>query len=132
MIGGYKVDITKNKFRQLKGALQNRIVAAVEFTGYGVERTAKINSKVLTGRLKSSYGHYTEDLIKPNSEAGPSDAVWDMEENPGFVQLYIGSNVFYAISIEERYHTLLNALTDNERLLVDSMKKFLGEAFKVL
>jgi len=134
MRSGISFKITKNKFPELTKDLINRTMAGVELMGMAVERTWKQEARVDTGRYKSSVGHFSDEMVKENSKASPSDPVWIPHMTGAFVQLYVGTNVEYAMSLEARYPNQggANALKVNEPLLIELINETLGEGFEIL
>ena len=105
----------------------NSIPAGLEFGGFAIERHAKQNARVNTGRYRSSIGHSQAMLSKKGKKEGvvinPSDAVWRITKGIGGVWLYVGTNVQYAPDIEAWDSTLHNALTAMHPLVMQGLKK---------
>ena len=129
-----KVIVTKNKIPQLEKELIYRIVGGIELAGMGVERAWKQTARVDTGRYKSSIGHWVADLVKPNPKASPNDSIWDLQNPGSFVQLYVGTNVEYAASLEGKYPNQggANAIKITEGLIKAALFETMGEAFTIL
>ena len=127
--GGYRVDTTKDYFQLVGRKIKAGIPAGLELGGMGIERVAKQDAKVDTGRYRSSIGH-SENLLTSKGAAkgvqiNPSDAIWNMTKEILGIWLYIGSNVEYAPDLERRFGTLLTAMNKCKGLLLASLKKTL-------
>lgn len=66
---------------------------AVREASFAVEKRIKLEMPVDTGRARASWGHWTGDLVRPAPEAGPGDAVFEVEDDG--LTIVQGSNVPY-------------------------------------
>jgi hypothetical protein len=125
--GGFYCQITKDHWNKVGTKIKAGIPAGLELCGFGIERVAKQDSRVDTGRYRSSIGHST-DLrtpkgIKEKVQINPDDAIWNLTKGVLGIWLYIGTNVEYAPDLERRYGTLLKAMTKCRGLLLASLKE---------
>ena len=66
---------------------------AVREASFAVEKRIKIEMPVDTGRARSSWGHWTAGLVRPNKDASAGDSVWEVEDDG--LTVVQGSNVPY-------------------------------------
>jgi hypothetical protein len=129
MPGGFHVTIVKDHWQILGKKIKAQIPIGLELTGMGIERSAKQEAAVDTGRYRSSIGHstnlLTDEGVKKNVQINPADAIWKLTNGIIGIWLYIGTNVEYAPDLERRYGTLLNAMNANKGLLTQALKKAL-------
>lgn len=127
--GGTYVEITKDMFDEVGRKIKRAIPAGLELGGMGIERTAKQDAKVDTGRYRSSIGHSQNMLTEKGSAKGisinPADAIWEITKGVGGIWLFIGTNVEYAPDLEARYGTLNNALMKCQMLIIKSLQEVL-------
>lgn len=74
-------------------ALLRNVKAVVRAVSFATERRVKTRMPVDTGRARASWGHWTDNLTRPNPQANPDDAAWK-EEDDG-LSIEQGSNVEY-------------------------------------
>lgn len=127
--GGVYVEITKDMFNEVGRKIKKAIPAGLELGGMGVERTAKQDAHVDTGRYRSSIGHSENMLTSKGSARGitinPSDAIWNLTEGIGGIWLFIGTNVEYAPDLEAKFGTLFNALMKSRELILVALREAL-------
>ena len=125
--GAIQVMITKDHFDAVERGIKKRIAAGLEFSGLGIERVAKQNAVVDTGRYRSSIGH-SQNMLSEKGEAegaaiNPHDAVWDLTEGVFGIWLYIGTNVEYAPDLEAKYGNLHKSMEAMRGLVLSSLAK---------
>ncbi len=78
---------------KLPKATRAQATRATREASLAVEKRIKIEMPVDSGRARSSWGHWSAEMVKPNHDASPADAVW-REEDDGLT-IVQGSNVPY-------------------------------------
>lgn len=123
------IKVTDNS-KSFADALERRVPIILEACGLVAEAHAKEDARVDTGRYRSSITHtvsgkggqvhtYRDDngkQFKESIEAVPA------EERA----VYIGTNVEYAIHLEQKDHTIKNAVANH----VSEYKKIIKEGLK--
>ena len=124
--GGISVRITKDHFKQVGDYINRAIPAGLEFGGFAIERYAKQNAIVDTGRYRSSIGHSQAMLTAKGQKQGvainPADAIWNITKGIGGIWLYIGTNVEYAPDLEARTGNLYKSLIAMQELVMQGLK----------
>lgn len=127
--GGFRVEIKKDYFQRVGTKIKAGIPAGLELGGMGIERSAKQDAHVDTGRYRSSIGHSTNLLTAKGRveqvQINPADAIWNILPEINMIWLYIGTNVEYAADLERRYGTLLKAMYKCRGLIFAALKKTL-------
>lgn len=130
------VDITiKDNSKELADALQRRAPIILEACGLEGEKFAKKDARVDTGRYRASITHavsgkggevhqYTDDKGVPYTEE-----IRAVPENENAV--YIGTNVEYALPLEQLDHTIKNAvanhISDYKKIIEEGLSDVLGK-----
>ena len=134
--GGVRVEITKDHFDEVGQKIMNGIPAGLEFGGLGIEREAKANARVDTGRYRSSIGHSQSMLSKKGQAQGvsinPSDAIWNLEKTFGFIWLYVGTNVEYATDLEAKYGNLYKSMMRMAPLVMQGIRKSIEGSITII
>lgn len=134
--GGFYCQITKDNWDKVGKHLNAAIPAGLELCGFGIERVAKQDARVDTGRYRSSIGHSndlrTQKGKDSNVQINPQDAIWNLTKGVLGIWLYIGTNVEYAPDLERRYGTLLKAMNKCKELLIASLKETMSGSIKII
>lgn len=127
--GGFHCQITKDNFDRVGKHIRSAIPAGLELTGMGIERAAKADARVDTGRYRSSIGHSQNMITAKGAKQGvqinPADAIWKLTKGVMGIWLFIGTNVEYAPDLERRYGTLLKSMNACRGLLLAALKETL-------
>lgn len=123
--------IIKDNSKQLATIVNNRIPIILEACGLEAEKYGKKTARVDTGRYRASITHtvsgkggqvhqYRDDNGKQFTET----VVGVPAEEQA---VYIGTNVDYALYLEQLDHTIKNAVADH----IQEYKKIIKEGLKV-
>jgi DNA-directed RNA polymerase subunit L len=124
------IQVTDNS-KQFADALERRVPIILEACGLVGEEHAKNDARVDTGRYRSSITH---------TVSGQGGQVHEYRDNNGkqFTEtlqavpeseraVYIGTNVEYALYLEQKDHTIKNAIANH----VKEYKKIIQDGMKV-
>ena len=130
MADDIEVKFTDNSDK-IASSLDHRIPIILEACGLGGEKFAKKEARVDTGRYRASITHTvsgTETRVHQyrddNGQVFTEEVVGVPEKERA---VYIGTNVEYALVLEQKDHTIKNAVADH----INEYKKIIQEGLKV-
>lgn len=124
------IQVTDNS-KQFADALERRVPIILEACGLVGEKHAKEDARVDTGRYRASITHavsgeggQVHTYRDKNGKEFKEDIVAVPEREKA---VYIGTNVEYALYLEQKDHTIKNAVSEHineyRKIITDGMKK---------
>ena len=125
-----EINVTDNS-KQLASAINNRIPIILEACGLEAEKHGKKAARVDTGRYRASITHTvsgTGGQLHQYRDDGGKQFTETVVGVPAEEQaVYIGTNVDYALYLEQLDHTIKNAVADH----LQEYKKIIKDGLKV-